>query len=199
MEACRGPIYIYGLGRFTGFGACRLEIEGSGGVAELLEEVGQGLLFGGAQAGDRAADHLGVAWEDAGDEFAAVVGELGVSGAAVGFAGAAADQAAFDELVDEEGDAAAADEDLLLDFAEEHRALVVEGFEDGEFGLSEAVGLDVGFGVGVQGFGRPGEDDVEFEGVGRLRLGHLSTKLILQRAHRSRCFGISSVLIRSVY
>lgn len=144
-------------------------------MAELLEEVDQRLLLGGREARDGAADDVGVAGEDAGDQGLAGFGELGVAGSAVGFAGAAADEAAFDELVDEEGDAAAGDEDLLLDFAEEHGALVVEGFEDGEFRLGEAVGFDVGFGVGVQRLRRPGEDDIEVQGAGVGR--HLSVKI----------------------
>lgn len=69
-----------------------------------------------------------------------------------------------------------------MDFAEEHWALVVEGFEDGEFGVGESVGLDVGFGVGVERFGRPGEDDVEFEGGGGGVGRHLSSKIIRRLA-----------------
>lgn len=143
-----------------------MELEAGGVVTELLEEVDQGLLLGGREAGDGPADDVGVAGEDAGDELAAGGGQLGEAGAAIGVAEAALDEAALDELVDEEGDAAGGDEDLLLDFAEEHRALVVEGFEDGELGLGEAVGFDVGFGVGVQRLRRPGKDDIEVKRAG---------------------------------
>ena len=47
------------------------------------------------------------------------------------------------------------------------------------------MGLDVGFGMGVERFGRPGEDDVEFEGGGG-GVGHLSTKITQDARHVHR-------------
>ena len=119
-----------------------------------------------------------MAREDAVHEGAAVVGELRVPRAPVALTEGAPDESTLLEFVDQEGDAAAADQDLLLDFAEEEPALVVEGVEDGELGFGEVVRGDVGAGVGVQGLGRPGEDDVQLEGCGGGWVGeHLSDKI----------------------
>ena len=84
------------------------------------EEDGQAALIGESEAAHRAPDDLGVGREDVGDEGGALRRELGVAGAAIGGAGGSTDEAALLEFVYEKRGAAAGDEDLLLDLAEEH-------------------------------------------------------------------------------
>src|SRR5687767_11677553 len=132
---------------------------------ESSEQRRQLSLLSGSQRcfSNDLGDSRGVRREDAIDQPFAFGGESRVPRPAIGFALAPLHESLRRQLIDEERDPAARDEDPSLNFAEKHGSAMIECFEDAELRWGKPVSRNRLLHTPPDRGARPHENHVELE------------------------------------
>ncbi len=157
---------IHGLGSVDSRrepGAASTGDRGGAADAETFADLGKGELIAAGEDREFARQAGGDFWEECADEAAALGRELDFDEAAVGGIAGARDEAVALEVVDDEGEVAAALEQFGGELGLEERPEVVEGFEGGELREGDAGGQDE-VSAGGDGVGGSHQLDVGVEG-----------------------------------